>query len=167
MMQIQKGVILFAAVLAVSSASASVEFHPELEQLAPPTPTPSFNFWTNLRSFSWGLTLGIPGGTMHNKVERCWYDTDKFFNQIEIAQNNTENNPDRNMEGLITDIYEVFVKLVSSIGSCYYFIEHIRNKIYAARDLINDFLASEYSLNKGDFYNSGLRLGFAISRMIA
>ena len=67
----------------------------------------------------------------------------------------------------MSDIYDVFVKLVSAVGSCYYFIEHIRNKLYAMRDLMTDFLASEYSLNQGDFYTSGLRLGFAISRMLA
>ena len=104
---------------------------------------------------------------MHSKVERCWYDTDKFFNQIEIAQTNTDLDPDRDMEALMSDIYEVFVKFVSSVGSCYYFIEHIRNKLFAMKDLLTDFLASEYSLNQGDFYTSGLRLGFAISRMLA
>ena len=67
----------------------------------------------------------------------------------------------------MTDIYEVFVKLVSSIGSCYYFIEHIRNKLFAMKDLVTEFLASEYALNQSDYYTSGLRLGFAISRMLA
>ena len=71
------------------------------------------------------------------------------------------------MEALLSDIYEVFVKFVSSAGSCYYVIEHIRNKLFAMKDLVTDFLASEFSLNDGDFYTSGLRLGFAISRMIA
>ena len=162
-MHFPKSVILLAAVLAVSNAT-SIQIHPELEQVAP---TPSFNFWSNLRQFTWGLTLGVPGNIMHSKVERCWYDTDKFFNQIEIAQTNTDLDPDRDMESLMSDIYEVFVKFVSSIGSCYYFIEHIRNKLFAMKDLLTDFLASEYSLNQGDFYTSGLRLGFAISRMLA
>ena len=84
-MNIPKSVILVAAVLAASNAT-SIQYHHELEQ---PAPTPSFNFWSNLRQFTWGLTLGVPGNVMHWKVERCWYDTDKFFNQIEIAQNNT------------------------------------------------------------------------------
>ena len=104
---------------------------------------------------------------MHSKVERCWYDGDMFFKQIDIAQANTSLNPDRNMEELLNDIYLVFVKFVSAAGSCYYWVDHIRNKIFAMKDLIGDFLASEYSLNQGDFYTSGLRLGFAISRMIA
>ena len=104
---------------------------------------------------------------MHYRVERCWYDTDNFFNQIEIAQNNTQAYPDRDLEELTNDIYEIFVKLVGAVGSCYYFMNHIKNKIFAMKDLIADFLASEYSLNQGDFYTSGLRLGFAISRMIA
>ncbi len=84
-MQIHLSAFLFAAVLALSTAT-SINLHPEVEQ----TPTPTFNFWSNLKQFAWGLTLGIPGGHMHWTIERCWYDTDAFFNQIEIAQNNTQ-----------------------------------------------------------------------------
>ena len=67
----------------------------------------------------------------------------------------------------MTDIYDIFMKFVSAAGSCYYFVDHIRNKILAVRDLMADFLGSEESLNLGNFYLSGLKLGFAISRMIA
>ena len=67
----------------------------------------------------------------------------------------------------MTDIYDIFMKFVSVAGSCYYFVDHIRNKINAVRDLMTDFLLSESSLNQGDFYTSGLRLGFGISRMVA
>ena len=89
MMKIRSGVIL-AAVLSLASTKV-VEYHPEFhlmqnstDPVAPVIPT--FKFWSNLQSFSWGLTLGIPGSTMHNKVEKCWYDNDKFWKQIDIAK---------------------------------------------------------------------------------
>ena len=67
-----KNVLLLCAVLCVALTNA----FPSLKQ----TPAaPTFNFWSNLREFSWGLTLGIPGSTMHYKVTKCWYDADAFI----------------------------------------------------------------------------------------
>ena len=80
-MLMAKSVFLLVAVLAMANAT-SIQFQRELEQEAP---DPYFDFKENLKKFSWGLTLGFPGNIMHFKVERCKYDTDKFFNQIEIS----------------------------------------------------------------------------------
>ena len=79
-----KSVILLGAVLALSTMTTSAAGKPSVKQ----TPAPQFNFWSNLREFSWGLTLGIPGSTMHSKVTKCWYDADAFLGQIETAQTN-------------------------------------------------------------------------------
>ena len=76
-----KSVILLGAVLSLSTTAVAAGEQPSLEQ----TPAPQFNFWTNLRQFTWGLTLGIPGNTMHDKVIKCWYDSDAFLGQIEEA----------------------------------------------------------------------------------
>ena len=76
-----KSVILLGAVLSLFTLTISAAAKPSLKQ----TPAPQFNFWSNLREFTWGLTLGIPGSTMHSKVTKCWYDADAFLGQIELA----------------------------------------------------------------------------------
>ena len=104
---------------------------------------------------------------MQDKVKNCWGDTNRFFDAISKAQTDTQATPNPTTDQVMTAVNDVFMSFVSVAGSCYYFVDHIRNKINALRELSAFFLGSEDFLNQGDFYSSGMNLGFAISRMIA
>ena len=51
--------------------------------------------------------------------------------------------------------------------ACYDWLNHIIWKINEFRDLANFFLRSEGAINMANFYEAGLNLGFAISKILA
>ena len=66
--------LLMGSTLLLSAVSGSLNLesnfatnHFNLEQAAEP-----ITFWTNLRTFSWGMFLGVPGNQMHDKVKNCY-----------------------------------------------------------------------------------------------
>ena len=121
-----------------------------------------------MKNFTWGLTLGVPGDYMQWRAKTCYADINGFFGTLDTAYTNSQQTPGGlSPDQLMTAVNDIFMSFVRVAGSCYYFIDHIRNKINAFRLLMADFLLSESYLNQGDFYNSGMRLGFAISRMMA
>ena len=82
--------IMMASALLLSTASASFNLesnfgsnHFYLEQTAQP-----ITFWTNLRSFSWGLFLGVPGNQMHDKVKNCYKNIGYTTEAISLAYTN-------------------------------------------------------------------------------
>ena len=164
-------VLAAAAVLCVSLTDAkSIQFNLRQNSTTPtvlPSVLPQFNFWSNLQEFTWGLTLGVPGNIMQDKVKKCWGDSSAFFDAISKAQTDTQSNPNLTTDQVMQAINDVFMSFVAVAGSCYYFVDHIRYKINQLRELSAFFLGSEDLLNQGDFYSSGMNLGFAISRMIA
>ena len=157
--------ILMASSLLLSTVSASFNLesnHFNLEQVAQP-----INFWTNLRSFSWGLFLGIPGNNMHDKVKSCYSNIGSTVTSVTNAYNNQVLYPDRTAEQLTGDIYDIFYKSVGMGQACYDWANHIIYKINEFKTLTSFFINSEGSINNANFYDAGLQLGFAISRMIA
>ena len=71
-MHIRKGGALLAVAATViaalsSGVEASMQYNINLESaigeqtMVEQTSSQSINFWTNFRSFSWGLFLGLPG----------------------------------------------------------------------------------------------------------
>lgn len=168
-MHIRTALLMAASVLLSSTVSASFTLesslsnhHFDLEQVAQP-----INFWTNLRSFSWGLFLGVPGNQMHDKVKNCYNNIGYTITAVNQAYTNQQLYPDRTAEQLTTDIYNMFMKGVGAGQACADWGNHIIFKINEFRDLLNFFINSEGSINNANFYDAGLQLGFAISRMLA
>lgn len=93
--------IMMASALLLSTVSASFnlelkfgqDHHSYLEQNAQP-----INFWTNLRSFSWGLFLGVPGNQMHDKVKNCYKNIGYTADAVNLAYTNQQTQPDRTAE---------------------------------------------------------------------
>ena len=119
------------------------------------TPAAPINFWTNFRSFSWGLFLGLPGVYTQAASKNCYNKAFSFYMALVLAYNNVQQNPDRTAEQLTGDIYNIYQSGVDVGNNCVNMAQNILNKINGFKDLINQFLASEEFLNKGDFYNSG------------
>lgn len=89
-MHIRTALLLATSVLFTSTVSASLNLestlgsnHFTVEQVAQP-----INFWTNLRSFSWGLFLGVPGNQMHDKVKNCYNNIGYTMTSIDQAYTN-------------------------------------------------------------------------------
>ena len=82
--------VMMASALLLSAVCASFNLesnfgqnHFNLEQTAQP-----INFWTNLRSLSWGLFLGVPGNQMHDKVKNCYKNIGYTTEAISLAYTN-------------------------------------------------------------------------------
>ncbi len=135
---------------------------PVLKQTAAP-----FNFWTNLRSFSWGIFLGVPGNIMHDKVKVCYSDLGEFITSVKTAYNNYITYPERTAEELTGDISVVFSSAANVGATCGDSGQYVVYKVGEFSKLLAFFIESENAINVGNFYASGLNLGFAISRILA
>ena len=169
-MHIRKGVFVavagvFATLFSVTQASINLESTIVKEMNVEQAQT--INFWSNFRTFSWGLFLGIPGTSTQSASKNCYNSAFSLYKALELAYNNTQLYPDRTAEQLTGDIYNIFNNVVNVGNNCAAMGQRILDKINNFRDLVNYFLQSEQFINSGDFYNSGQSLGFAISKMIA
>ena len=174
-MHIRKGIVVLAATLAMylgsSLASQQLEtcMHTHLEEEQPvltQTAAP-FNFWTNLRSFSWGVFIGVPGNILHDKVKVCYKDLGATLTTIKTAYNNYVSFPDRTAEELTGDISAVFSAASIAASSCGAAGQEVTYKVGEFSALLAFFVLSEDAINVGNFYDAGLNLGFAISRILA
>ncbi len=88
-----------------------------------------------------------------------------MYNQYRIAFMGPQ--PGDNIEETSNQYYLIIPKSYTVIEKCFFFAMQIKSKIKAMTDLIDDILSAEDHLSQGLFFNSGLRLGYAISRMLA
>ena len=104
---------------------------------------------------------------MHDKVKNCYNNIGYTTKAINTAYYNQITYPDRTAEQLTGDLYEMFLRGVGMGQACYDWLNHIIWKINEFRDLANFFLKSEGAINMANFYEAGLNLGFAISKILA
>ena len=128
-MHIRSGIVVLATTLALllNSASASQQLetcmhqHVEDEQARPllgQGAAAPFNFWTNLRSFSWGIFLGVPGNVMHDKVKVCYDDLGSTIYAVTLAYDNYVLYPERTAEQLTGDMSNIFTAVAAAGASC-------------------------------------------------
>ena len=113
------------------------------------------------------MFLGMPGDQMHEKVRNCNKNVGWFTESISKAYTNQMAQPDRTVEQLTGDLYDVFFRTVNAGQACWDWLNHIIWKINEFKTLMSHFVNSEGQLNLANFYEAGLYLGYAISRMIA
>ena len=104
---------------------------------------------------------------MHDKVKNCYNNLGYAVKSINQAYTNTVTLPDRTAEQLIADFMDMFWRGKDAGVACYDWLNHINWKINEFRDLLNFLTKSEGAINSSNFYDAGLQLGFAISRMLA
>ena len=86
---------------------------------------------------------------------------------IKTAYNNYVSFPDRTAEELTGDISAVFSAASIAGSSCGAAGQEVTYKVGEFSALLAFFVLSEDAINVGNFYEAGLNLGFAISRILA
>ena len=125
----------------------------------------TFNSFTDVFLYIAGFAYGLPGEEMHEKVAKCTGSLTAFFAHWANLSVKTFTNPLRSIAEYGQDVNDSMSKSIDAFMDCYRTAEHVRDKYNAFIALIADLVAAEIAFVNDDYYNFGLRLGYALSRL--